>query len=232
MEERHILQLYRANDRRAVTASQERYEPFCHAIACNILGNEQDAEACVKEVWERAWEAFPLQPPAILSAGLGRITRALALERRSPGKRQEESEVPLAIHELERHGISSAEEPKSPEALAKSAAAFLRRFSMLNRMVFIRRYWYFNSLEVIARQLSLSEGRVSAILSDMTTQLSAQVSFPSGSTFLAALNYLPDDLIAEGNVRRRPLLLRIAVIALCVLLLLSSLYPFLRDRLH
>lgn len=47
---------------------------------------------------------------------------------------------------------------------------------------------------------------------------------------LRAMNDLPEDLIAEGNVRRRHPLIRIAAVAVCVLLLVSGLYPYFRGR--
>lgn len=230
MDEREILNLYRSSDRRATAAAQERYTPFCHAIAYNILGNEQEAETCLKDVWEQAWEQFPLQPPAILSAGLGRITRMSALARRSSKKRQEESEVPLVLHEL--NGCFPESGSCSPEEAAQLTAAFLRRQPMLNRMIFIRRYWYFNSTAVISKQLSLSEHKASGLSSQLIKELATSLPAVDSATLLEALNHLPDDLIAEGNVRRRHLLLRIAVVLLCLLLLLSSMYPFLRDLLQ
>ncbi len=49
---------------------------------------------------------------------------------------------------------------------------------------------------------------------------------------LRALGDLPEDLVAEGNLRRRHPLLRLGAILLCVLLLLSALYPFFRDRIQ
>ena len=49
---------------------------------------------------------------------------------------------------------------------------------------------------------------------------------------LEAMNDLPEDLIAEGKIRRRHPLLRVLAVAVCVLLVLSSLYPFFRDRIR
>ena len=42
---------------------------------------------------------------------------------------------------------------------------------MLQRMVFIRRYWYFNSVKVISRQLSLPEARVESLLRQLRQEL-------------------------------------------------------------
>ena len=42
---------------------------------------------------------------------------------------------------------------------------------MLRRMVFIRRYWYFNTVPVIAKQLSMAEGTVKSTLHWMRQEL-------------------------------------------------------------
>lgn len=47
---------------------------------------------------------------------------------------------------------------------------------------------------------------------------------------LRAMTDLPEDLIAEGNVRRRHPLIRIAAVAVCLLVLASGLYPYFRGR--
>ena len=45
---------------------------------------------------------------------------------------------------------------------------------------------------------------------------------------LEAMNDLPEELIAEANVRRRHPLVRIAAVAACFVVLLAGMYPFLR----
>ena len=46
---------------------------------------------------------------------------------------------------------------------------------------------------------------------------------------LEAMNYLPEELIAEANTRRRHPLVRIAAVAACLVVLLVGMYPFLQS---
>ena len=61
--------------------------------------------------------------------------------------------------------------PAEEGRLTDALAAFLRSKPMLQRMVFIRRYWYFNSVKVISRQLSLPEARVESLLRQLRQEL-------------------------------------------------------------
>ena len=68
-------------------------------------------------------------------------------------------------------GGETPEEELDAKALAEAVTAYLRSQSALKRMVFIRRYWYLNTVPVIARQLSMSEGKVKSMLHRMRLEL-------------------------------------------------------------
>ena len=44
MNDEHIIQLYFARDEDAIQATQDKYGPYCSAIAHNILGDPREAE--------------------------------------------------------------------------------------------------------------------------------------------------------------------------------------------
>ncbi len=239
MDDRHIIELFFSRSPQAAAEAAEKYGRYCRAIAGNILGGGQEAEACVRGAWQRAQEAMPPYRPSRLSAFLGGLTRDLALDRYDsrPVKKRGEGEVPLILMELEeRIGQGGAGETPDGRAVAGTVAAYLRTQPLLCRMIFIRRYWYCNSVAVIARQLSCGEGRVESTLKRMGEALKRRLEeagqLPVKSmAFLRAMGGLPEDLAAEGNLKRRHPLIRAAAVAACLLILLSALYPFFRDRL-
>ena len=175
MEDSQIIAMYFDRDEGAIQACREKYEPYCMAIAQNILTEQRDAEECVNDTWLRSWNAMPPHRPARLSAFLGKITRNLALNRWRSRRtaRRGGGEVPLALSELEEclSGGSTPEEELDVKALTEAVTVFLQGQSALKRMVFIRRYWYLNTVPVIARQLSMSEGKVKSMLHRMRLEL-------------------------------------------------------------
>lgn len=175
MEDSKIIELYFERKEAAIQASQEKYEPYCLAVARNILTDRSDAEECVNDTWMRAWNAIPPHRPERLSVFLGKITRNLALNRwrGSRAAKRGEGEIPLALSELEEclAGGETPEEQLDGQALAGAVTEFLRTQPVLKRMMFVRRYWYLNSIPAIAQQLSISEGKVKSTLYRMRQEL-------------------------------------------------------------
>ena len=81
MEDAAIIGLYWARDERAITASDEKYGKLCRALSQNILDSREDAEECVNDTWQRAWDTMPPQRPGSLRAYLAKITRNLSIDR-------------------------------------------------------------------------------------------------------------------------------------------------------
>ena len=175
MEDSQIIAMYFARDEGAIQACKEKYEPYCMAVARNILTEQRDAEECVNDTWLRSWNAMPPHRPERLSAFLGKITRNLALNRWRDHRsaRRGGGEVPLALAELEEclSGGSTPEEELDAKALTQAVAAYLQGQSPLKRAVFIRRYWYLNTVPVIARQMAMSESKVKSMLHRMRVEL-------------------------------------------------------------
>ena len=72
MEDSKIVELYFDRNETAIQASQEKYGPYCLAVAQNILADQGAAEECVNDTWLRAWDAMPPHRPARLSAFFGK----------------------------------------------------------------------------------------------------------------------------------------------------------------
>ncbi len=168
MEDREIIRLYRDRDQRALAATAERYGAYCAAVARNILGDEQDVEECVSDVWLAAWNSIPSQTPVRLGAYLAGLTRNAALRRWRDGRRLKRGggETALAYEELA-DCLPGGDEP-SERLEARELAEFIRRFlaglEAEERQAFLCRYWYFDSVEEIARRFGCSRSRVSSML--------------------------------------------------------------------
>ena len=168
MEDNAIIALLFERDEAALDAAREKYGPYCSAIAAGILSDARDAEECVSDACLRAWNAIPPEHPSCLSAYLARITRNLALDKRSynlAGKRS--TELERAFEELEPWlpaADNGAEEALSGAEFRRVLNDFLRSLQPNARSFFLRRYWYGESIREIARALGCSEGTVKSSL--------------------------------------------------------------------
>ncbi len=167
MEDEKIIDLYWERNQRAVGVTEEKYGAYCRKIAWNILYNQEDCEECVNDTWLRAWNAMPDERPCMLSAFLGAITRNLSLDRYRKlhaGKRGN-GEMAYVYDELsDCIAGEGPEEQADANALTETLNAFLKQTEKENRMIFIRRYWYMESVGAIAKKYGISESKVKSSL--------------------------------------------------------------------
>lgn len=170
MDDQEIIARFFARDEEGLTAARARYEPYCAAVARSLLNDPRDQEECLSDTWLRAWNAIPPQRPRSLGAFLAKITRNLAINRLRDGNAQRRGggQVPLALEELR--------ECVSPEGSPEGELdRFLDGLPPLQREVFLRRYWYLDSIEDIARRTGWSKSRVTTTLHRLRVRLRAHL---------------------------------------------------------
>ena len=177
MEDAKIVQLYWDRDEAAISATAEKYGGYCGAIARHILDSPEDAEECVNDTYLCAWKAMPPHRPNILSVFLGRITRNLALNRYRHNKAAKRggSHLPAVLEELSDtiSARDNVEQEADRRELVRMIDAFLAGLSAQQRTMFLRRYWYFDSIAEIGARLGMTENHVSVILSRLRRKLRA-----------------------------------------------------------
>ena len=168
MEDREIVELYWLRREEALAESREKYGGLCRRVALGVLGNPQDAEEAVSDALLRAWNSIPPQRPDCLDAYLAKLSRRSAvdlLRRERAGKRWS-GEAALALEELEDcvPAVDGTEEQLEASELAALIGRFLRSQTEESRKVFLRRYWYVESVSEIAASFGYSESKVKSIL--------------------------------------------------------------------
>lgn len=168
MEDKAILELFWARSEDAIVETEHKYGRYCHYIAFNILNSHEDSEECVNDTCLKAWQIIPPQRPNRLATFLGKITRNLALDRYKFNNRDKRggSQLPLVFEELEAFiGASDPEQYMVDEmVLTDCINRFLGSLPTEKRILFMRRYWHFSSIKDIARDFSISEGKVKMTL--------------------------------------------------------------------
>ena len=179
MDDQEIIARFFARDEEGLTAARAWYEPYCAAVARSLLNDPRDQEECLSDTWLRAWNAIPPQRPRSLGAFLAKITRNLAINRLRDGNAQRRGggQVPLALEEL-RECVSPEGSPEGEldrQAAEEALNRFLDGLPPLQREVFLRRYWYLDSIEDIARRAGWSKSRVTTTLHRLRVRLRAHL---------------------------------------------------------
>ena len=157
-----IIDLLFARSEQGLDQIQSMYGKLFIQVARNILGNEQDAEECVNDTLVKIWESIPPNRPGSLLAYALTIVRNLSLNKlqfRNAQKRG--SVVCIPFSELEEHleGIAVPDESESKE-FERIINEFLDSLPKKDAVLFIRRYWYLDSIKTLSEMSGYSENNV------------------------------------------------------------------------
>lgn len=175
MDDSSIVTLYLLRDERAIGHSAQKYGSRLRSLANGIVCDRPTAEECENDTYLAAWNAIPPhEPRSYLYAFLARITRHVALDRCRDRVRLKRGAVLCELSdELEQclpapnDAACRLEENELRDALN----AFLASLEEEKRNIFLRRYWYFDSVADISKRFACSESRVKMTLLRCRAQL-------------------------------------------------------------
>ena len=167
LEDCRIIELFFERSEQAVRELDRKYGKAVKILAQNILHDGQDAEECVNDAYLGVWSSIPPQRPDSLGAYVCRIARNQAVSRlraRSAAKRS--GGFDLVLNELEECIPSGADVEAEIEGkeLARAVDRFLATLDYDDRFLFVRRYWYADSIHEISAATGQKENRLSVRL--------------------------------------------------------------------
>lgn len=162
MDDTGIIDLYWARNEQALEETQRKYGSYFRTVSWNILKNTEDVEECLNDTYVRCWNAIPPQRPMSLRAFGAQIIRNLSLTRwRSmQTKRRGGGQTPAVLEELADCVTDGPESWLQAAELSRHLDQFLRKLPEKDRCVFLRRYWFLEPMEDIARRYHLPLGSV------------------------------------------------------------------------
>ena len=168
MDDSKIIELFYERSEQAIVELSKKYGDTCHKIAFNILKNDLDAQECVNDTYLGAWNTIPPQRPNPLRAYICRIARNIAIKRYHQNTaKKRNSYYDVALDELEDclSSGNSVEDEVSTAELTKMIDDFLDGLDKTNRVMFVRRYWFSESVSEIAALFNMNSHTVTVRLS-------------------------------------------------------------------
>lgn len=167
MEDAEIIGLYNMRDDRAISETDTKYGRLCRNVAGNILSLREDAEEAVQDAYLGAWNAIPPTRPRSLRAFMAGLTRNASLKKydRLTAKRRGLA-CTSSLEELSEcvSGRATPESELENRRVEEVIGEFVRGLSEEKRYVFLRRYWYFDPIDHIARRTGFSVSKVTNML--------------------------------------------------------------------
>lgn len=173
MEDSMIVELYWKRDEAAIAETHRQYGQKLMGVAGNILRNHEDSQECVSDTYWKTWETIPPRQPSHFFAYLAKICRHLAFGRldwNNAAKRKAQvveltREMELCIPDESREQMLSGKE------ITRAMNCFLEGLNPESRLIFLRRYWFCDSIAEIAQQYHFSQSKVKTRLHRLRAQL-------------------------------------------------------------
>jgi len=163
-----ILDLYFARSEEALDATMEKYGRVLYKVASNILQDSQDVEECLNDTLLKAWDVIPPQRPEYFGAYLAKIIRNFSLQRwRSHhAAKRGGGQAPLILDELGETipHPTTAEQSFEFAQTIRSINSYLGHIDEDTRIVFVRRYFFGDSIQDICTRFKASQSKIKSML--------------------------------------------------------------------
>lgn len=166
LEDERILDLYWARDDSAIQETSTKYGARLLRLASRMLRVQEDSEECVNDTYLGTWNSVPPQRPEHFFSYLARLCRNLACNRLdwlNAAKRSADI-TPLTDELSACIPDTAADREADSRELGAALNSFLKGLSTENRVIFMRRYWFMDTVSEIAERYGITESKVKTSL--------------------------------------------------------------------
>ena len=168
MEDCEIIELYFARNESAISETDRKYGRFCSNVSRNIVRDDMDVEECVNDAYLHTWNSIPPTRPISLMAYLAKLVRNISLNvlKARNTKKRGSGEYELVYDEISNVVPSneSVEDVYEGISLKDLLNRWLDSLPAEHRMVFVGRYWFFDSISTISVKMGYSESKTKMLL--------------------------------------------------------------------
>ena len=177
MDDEQIIRLFFERSEKAIDETAEKYGALCTKIAVNILGDSGESEEAVNDTWLRAWDTIPPTRPKSLGAYLSVLTRNISLDmyRKKKAAKRIDDSLLTTLDEVAQMLPCSLDIERLTEQrqLIERINTFLGKLPAGQRIIFVRRYFYLDSIKDISQRFGFTESSVTVTLTRLRKRLAA-----------------------------------------------------------
>ena len=163
MDDSKIMTLLWERQEQALRELEQKYDVQLKKIASRIV-SEEDAEECVNDTYLAVWNSVPPNKPEYLFAYTAKICRNLALNKVERNNAMKRSAVVVELSAELIESIPDNKPVRDGQELREAIEKFLKDVSEEQRKIFLRRYWYGESIKELAKAFGYRENKVKSIL--------------------------------------------------------------------
>ena len=175
MDDDKIVELFLNRNESAIANTAEKYGYRLRSISQRITADLSVAEECENDTYLEAWNRIPPnEPRTYLLAFLSRIIRNISINRCVERDRLKRNAYIMELSDEMEQCIPSPNDVESyidGIEIGRIISAFLHKQSKEKRIIFMHRYYYFDSISSIADRFGYSESKVKTMLFRMRNDL-------------------------------------------------------------
>lgn len=167
MEDMKIVELFLRRVEGAIQELDKKYGMLCRRITYNMLFNYEDTEEVISDTYYAVWKSIPPDVPRKLMPYVCRIAKNKTMDRldyMNAKKRSRKVELPIDDLKDIVSGEMSIEDQYQKKVIVGYISDFLKSEPYKRREVFVKRYWYMDSIKDISKESGLSEKSVKNML--------------------------------------------------------------------
>lgn len=170
MEDNEILELFWKRKEQALSELERKYGTRLKTLASRMV-SEEDAEECVNDTYLAVWNSVPPKRPEYLFAYAAKICRNLALNKVEQSKAAKRNAVVVELSAELMQCIPDNALAGGETGLRELMIKFLKDLPEEKRKLFLRRYWYGESVKELAKAFGYRESKVKSMLFRLRKQL-------------------------------------------------------------
>lgn len=174
MDDLELIELYWARNEKAIDETNTKFGKLLYKISFSILSNHEDSQECVNDTYIKAWETIPPEKPRSFTAYLGRIVRNLSIDywnKNRAKKRYGGGDVLLSELIDCIPSANTVWEDLESKYLSRLISDWLYTLPEKDRILFIRRYWYGDSIKELAKKEGISPSKLASHMYRLRTKL-------------------------------------------------------------
>lgn len=162
MTDEQIIELLWNRNEDAIPEIDTAYGRKLRGLSNRILQNHADAEEIVNDTYLKTWSSIPSNRPHYFYAYIAAICRHLSLNLLNWNQAAKRNAEIIAITDEIENCISDPSGDKKIQdlELAQVLNVFLETLPKESRIIFLRRYWYVDSIAEIAKRYDITESKV------------------------------------------------------------------------
>ena len=179
MDDSKIIGLYFDRNEDAIVHTRDKYGDRLFSVSRGIVGCDETARECENDTYMQAWRSIPPKAPyEYFYAYLVRIVRNISLNRAREKSSLKRGAVICELSEEMEECIPSefnTEKRLADKELGEAINSFLASLDAQKRKIFVRRYFFCDSVADISVRYGVTQAKVKTVLFRCRKELKKQL---------------------------------------------------------